>query len=84
MQIRSNLQNRLTLGERLAAPTPKFFRKLRTIGVILGSIGAAIIASPIALPAAIVGVAGYLVTAGSVIAAVSSTTVDFGELAKQD
>ncbi len=77
-----NLQDSLTLAQRLQAPTPKFFRVLRRIGVIVGAAGAAIMAAPVALPAAVVAIGGYLVTAGTVIAAVSSTTVDFQQLKK--
>lgn len=75
-----NEQESLTLGERLAAPAPKFFRILRSIGITLGSVGAAILASPVALPANVTSIAGYLITAGAVIAAVCSTTVDYKEL----
>jgi ABC-type xylose transport system permease subunit len=64
-----------TLLGRANAPTPKFFRKLRTIGITIGAIGTAIIATPVALPVAIVTAAGYLVTVGSVVAAVSQLTV---------
>ena len=78
----NTLQNDLTLSERLQAPTPPFFRTLRNIGLLIGAIGAAIIAAPVALPTVVISVAGYFVTAGAVVAAVSSTTVDFKELAR--
>ncbi|MFN8349462.1 MAG: hypothetical protein U0X91_30965 [Spirosomataceae bacterium] len=64
-----------TLLGRVKAPTPTFFRKLRTIGLTLGAIGAAVVAAPVALPVALVTAAGYLVTVGSVVAAVSQLTV---------
>jgi ABC-type xylose transport system permease subunit len=64
-----------TLLGRANAPTPKFFRTLRTIGITIGAIGTAIIAAPVALPVAIVTAAGYLITVGSVVAAVSQLTV---------
>lgn len=60
---------------RLKAPTPKFFRVLRTIGLSLAAAGAAIIASPIALPAAVVAAGGYLTVGGGVLVAVSQATV---------
>lgn len=60
--------------KRLKAPTPVFFKKLRTVGLILGAVGAAILASPVALPAIVVTAGGYLFTAGSCIAAVCQTT----------
>jgi len=65
----------MTLAERVMAPTPKFFRTLRTIGVVIGLVGGAILASPLALPAAIVTVGGYLALAGSIVTGVSQTAV---------
>ncbi len=66
----------LTLGERLVAPTSKFFRTLRNIGLCLAAVGGAIIASPVVLPVAVVTVAGYLTVAGGVLSAVSQVTVE--------
>jgi hypothetical protein len=66
---------RPTLLGRAHAPTPRFFRKLRTIGITIGAIGTALIAAPVALPMAVFTAAGYLVTVGSVVAAVSQLTV---------
>ncbi|MGC1240261.1 MAG: hypothetical protein WA874_01675 [Chryseosolibacter sp.] len=61
--------------QRMKAPTPKFFRVLRTIGLVLAAASGALLASPIALPAAVITAAGYLTVAGSVITAVSQTAV---------
>lgn len=61
---------------RAKAPTPKFFKVLRTIGLTLLGISGSIIAAPVALPAAIVTVAGYVAVAGGVLSAVSQITVD--------
>jgi len=58
---------------RLIAPTPKFFRVVRSIGLCLAAMGGAILASPIVLPAAIATAGGYLVVAGSVATAVAQT-----------
>lgn len=66
----------LTILERAQAPTPKLFRKLRAIGVILATASTAILAAPIALPAIVTTIAGYLAVAGSVAAAVSQVTVE--------
>lgn len=63
------------MQERMTMPVPKFFKKVRNIGLLLGAIGGAILGAPIALPASIVTVAGYLVTAGLVSSAVSSVAV---------
>lgn len=61
--------------KRVSRPTPKFFKKLRTAGLTLAGIGAAILASPVALPAAVLKIAGYLTVAGGVASAVSQTAV---------
>jgi ABC-type xylose transport system permease subunit len=66
----------LTLAERVLAPTPKFFKTLRTIGLVIGLVGGAILASPVALPAAIVTIGGYLALAGSIVTGVSQTAVE--------
>jgi ABC-type xylose transport system permease subunit len=72
----TNNTDDLTLIQRVVAPTPKFFRLLRTIGVVIGLVGGAILASPVALPAAIVTVGGYLALAGSIVTGVSQTAVE--------
>lgn len=66
----------LNIIERLTAPTSKFFKAIRTAGLCLAAVGGAIIAAPVALPAAIVTVAGYLTVAGGVMTAVAQATVD--------
>jgi ABC-type xylose transport system permease subunit len=66
----------LTLAERVMAPTPKFFKTLRTIGLVIGLVGGAILASPVALPAAIITLGGYLALAGSIVTGVSQTAVE--------
>ena len=65
----------LTLAQRVVAPTPKFFRLLRTIGVVVGLVGASILASPVVLPAVVVIVGGYLALAGSIVTGLSQTAV---------
>lgn len=66
----------MSVVERVKAPTPKFFKTLRTIGIVLAAVGGTILAAPVSLPAAVVTVAGYVAMAGSVITAVSQTAVD--------
>ena len=68
--------NNMNVVERVKAPTPKFFKTLRTIGLALAAIGGAILASPVALPAGLVAAAGYIALAGGVVSAVSQTAVD--------
>ena len=60
--------------DRAKAPTPTFFKKLRNIGLTLAAISAAIVTAPIALPAAVVTIAGYVAVASGVISAVSQIT----------
>ena len=62
--------------ERIKAPTPKFFKKLRTIGLGLAAIAATVLAAPVALPAVVIQIAGYLAVAGGVLGAVSQTAVE--------
>ena len=62
--------------ERAQAPTPKFFKLLRTIGLAMLAVSGALLTAPVALPAVIVTVAGYTAVAGCVLSAVSQITVD--------
>lgn len=66
----------MNIAERASSPTPKFFKVLRTVGLVLLAVSGSVIASPVALPAAVVTVAGYLAVAGGVMSAVSQVTVD--------
>lgn len=61
--------------ERTLAPTPKWSKVLRTVGIALASVGGVIIASPVALPVGLVSVAGYMILGGSIISVVSQTAV---------
>jgi ABC-type xylose transport system permease subunit len=61
---------------RITAPTPSFFKKLRNIGLALVAVATTIVTAPIAMPAIVVTIAGYLVVAGGVLTAVSQTAVE--------
>lgn len=65
--------------ERAQAPTPKFFKILRTIGLALLAVSGAILTAPVALPVVVVTIAGYTAVAGGVLSAVSQVTVDDGK-----
>lgn len=67
--------NSLNLIERVSAPTPKWFKIIRTIGISLTAVGGAILAAPIALPATIVTVAGYVVLGGTIASAIAQTAM---------
>lgn len=62
--------------KRAKAPTPKFFKVLRNIGLALAAVGGTVLAAPIALPVVVTSVAGYLAVAGGVISAVSQLTTE--------
>jgi hypothetical protein len=64
----------MNIVDRAKAPTPKFFRILRSIGLVLLAISGTIIAAPVALPVALVSAAGYVAVVGGVISAVSQLT----------
>lgn len=73
---KENESSGLSIAERFKSPTPKFFKKLRIVGLILAAAGGTIIAAPIALPSIVITVGGYLVVAGSVATAVSQAVVE--------
>ena len=66
----------MNIMQRAQAPTPKFFKKVRNIGLILTAISGTLLAAPVALPAVVVQVATYLAVAGSVASAISQVTTD--------
>lgn len=63
----------MNIIERMKCPTPPFFKKLRNVGLVLAALGGALVASPIALPAGVLTVAGYITVAGGVATAVSQS-----------
>ena len=72
-------QRNLNLVSRIQEPTPKWFRIVRNIGLALSAVGGVLVAAPVALPAAVVTVGGYLLLGGSIIGAVSQTAVSAEE-----
>ena len=68
--------NHMNIVERVMAPCPPFFKKLRNIGLILGGGSAAILTGGTALPAVVISIAVYLATASAVAVAVGQCTVD--------
>jgi uncharacterized membrane protein HdeD (DUF308 family) len=66
----------MNIVDRAQAPTPKFFRILRSIGLVLLAVSGTILAAPVVLPIALVSAAGYVAVAGGVISAVSQMTVN--------
>ena len=64
----------MNIIKRVKAPTPKFFKVLRNIGLALAAIGGTILAAPIALPVVVITIGGYVAVAGGVLSAVSQLT----------
>jgi hypothetical protein len=66
----------LSLKERVLAPTPKFWKKVQRVGVLLTAIGTVLATAPVALPAAIITAGSYVAFGGGLIAAMSQFTVE--------
>jgi len=66
----------MTIIKRAKAPTPKFFKILRNIGLVLATVGGCLITAPITLPFTVVSIAGYLTVAGGVLSGISQLTTN--------
>jgi uncharacterized membrane protein HdeD (DUF308 family) len=64
----------MNIIKRVQSPTPKFFKVLRNIGLVLAAVGGTILAAPVALPVVVTTIGGYVAVAGGVISAVSQLT----------
>jgi uncharacterized membrane protein HdeD (DUF308 family) len=60
--------------KRATAPTPKFFKALRNIGLTLAAVGGVILTAPVSLPAIVTTLGGYLAVAGGVLTTSSQLT----------
>lgn len=63
------------LKKRWKAKTPDFWKKVQKVGLTSGAVGAVLVAAPVTLPVSLITIGGYLVTAGSLTAALSQLTV---------
>ena len=70
----------LEASQRLKAKTPTFWQQVGKIGLIIASVGGVIATAPVALPASIVAIGGYLATAGGVLTVVSRFGADTNEI----
>lgn len=61
--------------QRVQAPTPRFFRKIRNARLLLTAVSGALLTAPVTLPVAVITVAGYLAIAGAIAGAISQTAV---------
>ena len=64
-----------SIVKRCGKKTPPFFKKLRTVGLVAATIGATLVTAPTELPEVFSSIAGYLITAGTVMTAVSQTAI---------
>ncbi|WP_264559137.1 hypothetical protein [Flavobacterium sp. N2270] len=68
---------------RATAPTPKFFKVLRNIGLTLAAVGGTILAAPVALPTIVITIGGYVAVAGGVLTAASQLTTTDDDALRQ-
>ena len=54
------MEDKKTIKQRYQSPTPKFFKKLAWIGGSIAAAGLGLITAPVALPAVLITVAGYM------------------------
>ena len=75
---------KLNIIQRMKSETPKFYKVIRNIGIGLAAAGGVLVAAPVALPAIVVTIGGYLITAGAVASAVAqtATVADNGKKSK--
>jgi ABC-type xylose transport system permease subunit len=68
----------MKITERIKKKSPKIFQRITNTCIMLGVIGGALLTAPFSLPAGVVALAGYMVTAGVIGGTVSKLTVDTG------
>jgi len=68
---------------RAKAPTPKFFKVLRNVGLALAAVGGTVLTAPIALPTIVTIIGGYLTLTGGVLSAVSQLTTTDDSILRQ-
>lgn len=70
----------LSLKQRWKATTPKFWKKVQRVGLVLTAVGTVLATAPVSLPVAIVTAGSYAAFGGGLIAAMSQFTVDDASL----
>ena len=65
-----------SVGDRIKQKTPPFFKKLRSIGLVVAAIGTSLVMAPVALPVLVTTIGGYLIVGGTVLSTVSQTAVE--------
>lgn len=61
--------------QRMQQPTPRFFRYIRNLGLILTAVGTATLSTDVTLPQLVTDIASYVVVAGAIATAVSQTAI---------
>lgn len=69
----------MSIQQRWSAKTPKFWKRVQKIAITIGAIAGVIVTAPITLPVAVVTVASYAITVGTVAASLSQLTVESNE-----
>ena len=69
----------MSIAQRWSAKTPKFWKRVQKIAITIGAIAGVIVTAPITLPVAVVTVASYAITVGTVAATLSQLTVESNE-----
>ena len=69
----------MSIRQRWSAKTPKFWKRVQKIAITIGAIAGVIVTAPITLPVAVVTVASYAITVGTVAATLSQLTVQDNE-----
>lgn len=62
------------LKDRIKAPTPKFWKNVRKISLIVVGIGTTLATLPVSLPVAIAAIPTYLIVGGTVGASLAQLT----------
>lgn len=65
-----------SLLQRFSEQTPPFFKKLRTVGLVTIAAGTVLVSAPIAIPAMLVTIGGYLIVGGGVMTAMAQAAVE--------
>jgi hypothetical protein len=65
--------NHMNILKRLQSPTPKFYRGIRNLGLVLSAISSSILAGAGHFPGLLVTIAGYLAVAAAIATAISQT-----------
>ena len=69
----------MSIQQRWSAKTPKFWKRVQKIAITIGAIAGVIVTAPITLPVAVVTVASYAITVGTVAASLSQLTLESNE-----